>query len=172
MLYRKFITLVEDHAEDITRLWIEEVRKNPATQGYNKFTDEDLHDKVYDVYIRLGRLLMEEDPTFRGLAAHYMKLGKDRAAEGLKLSEVIYALSLTRVVLWRWVVNQGVINGTLDLQQALEFYQKVTNYFDKAVYFVSCGFESYHKKTAFKDEAFVDKTIRGFTKWFIKDLPG
>ncbi len=171
MLYRKFITLVEDHAEELTRLWIDEVKKNPATKGYRQFTDENLHDKVYDVYIRLGRLLLEEDPTFKGLAAHYMKLGKDRAAEGLKLSEVIYALILSRVVLWRFVVNQGIINGTLDLQQALEFYHKVTSFFDKATYFVSCGYENFEKKSSMKDEDFVDKTVKGFTKWFVKDLP-
>ncbi len=170
MLYRKFITLVEDHAEELTRLWIDEVKNNPATQGYTQFSDENLHDKIYDVYIRLGRLLLEEDPSFKGLASHYMKLGKDRASEGLKLSEVIYALILSRVVLWRWVVNQGVINGTLDLQQALEFYQKVTNFFDKAAYFVACGYESFQRKTALKDDAFVEKTVKGFTKWFIKDL--
>lgn len=170
MLYRKFITLVESHAEELTEEWIREVKHNPATPGYSNLSTEELHNRAYDVYIRLGKLLLEEDPSFRSQAAHYMKLGKDRASEGLKLSEVIYALILSRVVLWRYVVNQGIINGTLDLQQALEFYQKVTNYFDKAAYFIACGYESFERKTDMKDTDFVDKTVKGFTKWFIKDI--
>ena len=170
MLYRKFITLVEDHAETLTKDWIKEVKNNPATPGYANIPDDELHSRSYDVYVRLGRLLMEEDPNFKDQASHYMKLGKDRAAEGLKLSEVIYALILSRVVLWRYIVNQGIINGTLDLQQALEFYQKVTNYFDKAAYFVACGYENFEKKTKIKDEAFIDKTVKAVTKWFIKDI--
>ncbi len=173
MLYRKFIALVEDHAELLTQQWIEEVKTNPATPGYKKIPNEVLHHRAYDDYVRLGNLLLEEDPSFHKQAAHYMKLGRDRATEDIKLSELLYAFTLSRVVLWRYVVDQGIINGTLDLQQALDFYQKVTNFYDKASYFVAVGYEKYlagehHEKP---EDAFVDKTVKAVTKWFIRDIP-
>ncbi len=173
MLYRKFISLVEDHAELLTQQWIEEVKTNPATPGYKKISNEVLHRRAYDDYVRLGNLLLEEEPSFHKQAAHYMKLGMERAAEGIKLSELLYAFILSRVVLWRFVVDQGVINGTLDLQQALEFYQKVTNFYDKAAYFVAAGYENYLNGKAKEkpQEDFVEKTVKAVTKWFIKDIP-
>ncbi len=173
MLYRKFIALVNDHAELLTQQWIEEVKTNPATPGYKNLPNDMLHNRAYDDYIRLGELLLEEAPTFQKQAAHYLRLGTDRAAEGIKLSEVIYALILSRVVLWRFIVNQGIINSTLDLQQALEFYQKVTNFYDKATYFVALGYENFSKgKQEEKPEKmFVEKTVKAITRWFVKDIP-
>ncbi len=129
MLYQKFIRLIESHAEQLTSKWIEEVKNNPATKGYKNIDDKILHKRAFDDYQRLGNILLHDDPTFHDQAAHFMKLGKDRAIEGLKLSEVMFAFILSRVVLWNFVVSQGIINNTLDLYQALEFYQKISNFY-------------------------------------------
>jgi hypothetical protein len=172
MLYEKFIRLVEEHAEQLTKSWIKEVKNNPSTIGYKKMSDQLLDTRVYDVYKRLGNWVLQKDPSDKNTAEHFMKLGRERASEGLRASEVIYALILSRVVLWKYIINQGVINSAMDMQQALGFYQKVNNFFDKAAYFVAVGFESIHleDQEKLKKEDFVEKAVKGVTKWFIKDL--
>jgi len=79
-------------------------------------------------------------------------------------------LILARVVLWRYIVDQGVINSIIDLHQSLEFYQKINNFFDKATYFVAVGFESVsdEEQEKLKQEDFVEKAVKGVTNWFIK----
>ncbi len=170
MLYEKFIRLVEDHAEALTKEWIHEIKTNPSTKGYSNIDDAVLGIRVYDVYRRLGEWIMNADPSDPKTAEHFIKLGRERARENLKNSEVIYALILARVVLWRYIVNQGVINSILDLHQSLEFYQKINNFFDKATYFVAVGFESVNKEEQekLKQEDFVEKAVKGVTNWFIK----
>ena len=170
MLYEKFIRLVEDHAEELTKEWIKEIKNNPSTIGYRKVDEAILGVRVFDVYRRLGEWIMNAEPNDPKTAEHFIKLGRERSGEHLKNSEVIYALILARVVLWRYIVDQGVINSNLDLHQSLQFYQQVNNFFDKAAYFVAVGYESIDKKSQdkLKKDDFVDKAVQGVTGWFIK----
>lgn len=171
MLYEKFIRLVEDHAELLTRIWIKEVRNNPATKSYRKIPLDTLEERICEDYKQLGKWLLEDDPGYTKTAEHYMQIGSERAKEGLKQSEVIYAIILIRVVLWKYVINQGVINSTFDFFQALEFFQKVTAFFDKATYFVAIGFENVTKaeRDKLRESGMIDKAVSSVTNWFIKD---
>ena len=131
MLYEKFIRLVEDHAEILTKEWIKEIKTNPSTVGYRKVDEAILGVRVFDVYRRLGEWVMNADPSDPKTAEHFIKLGRERANEKLKNSEVIYALILARVVLWRYIAEQGIITSAIDLHQSLEFYQKINNFLIK-----------------------------------------
>ena len=170
MLYDKFIRLVEDHAEELTKEWIKEIKSNPSTAGYRNVEDAILGARIFDVYRRLGEWVINADPNDPKTAEHFIKLGRERAIEKLKNSEVIYALILARVVLWRYIVEHEVITSSIELHQSLEFYQKVNNFFDKAAYFVAVGFENINKEDQekLKKEDFVGKAVQGVTGWFIK----
>lgn len=171
MLYRKFISLVEDHAELLTQNWITEVKNNPSTPGYNKMPDDVLGTRIYDVYKRLGNWVLEKEPSGKERAEHFIKLGRERASEKLSVSEVIYAIILARVVLWKFISSQGIINTTIEFQQALGFYHTINNFFDKAAYFVAVGFETTGEKEQKKieKEEFVDKAVKSITTWFMKE---
>jgi len=171
MLYQKFINLVEDHAEKLTETWLNEVKENPSTQSYKNLSDEELTRRVYDVYLRFGNWVLQNDPLDKKTAEHFMKLGKERAAEGIQLGEVIYALILSRVVLWKYIDDQGIISSSFDCRQALDFYKIITSFFDKAVYFATLGYETAgHTHTEKpKEKDFVEKAVKSITSWLIKE---
>ena len=170
MLYAKYIQLVEDHAEELTQKWITEVKRNPATPSYKEMPDDILYKRIHDVFKKLHVWVLQNDPGDSETASHYLQLGRERASENIKLSEITYALILARVVLWKYVLNQGVINNFFDLQQAFEFFQKVNTFFDKAIYLASIGYESLG--TLGKDEIrrteFIEKSVRSITRWLIR----
>lgn len=170
MLYQKFIQLVESHAEQLTQSWLKEVKKNPSTQNYQKLSDKELCNRVYDVYLRFGNWVMQNDPLDKKTAEHFMNLGKERAAENIQLSEVIYALILSRVVMWKFIGEEGIISTSIDSQQALEFYKIVNSFYDKAAYFVALGYESSKHESKGKSEEndFVEKAVKSITGWLIK----
>lgn len=170
MLYGKFIQLVEDHAEELTKAWIDEVKQNPATPGYNKMPDDLLAKRIGDVYKRLHVWILQNDPADLESGEHYIKLGRERASEEINLSEVIYSIIISRAVLSRFVHNQGIINSTFDVQQAFEFFNKVNNFYDKVNYLVTLGYESYKSKDkeAFKKTEFIERSVNSITKWLIK----
>lgn len=170
MLYEKFIRLVEEKADQITNEWLREVKVNPSTEGYREIPDNVLSYRIHDVYKRLGKWLSVEAPNYHQSAEHFIRLGRERASEGIKASEVIYALILSRAVLWRFIQRQGIINNALDLQQAMEFNQKITNFFDKATYFVAVGVESkdLSEEKLFEEDGFFDKAVNSITRWLMK----
>lgn len=169
MLYEKFIRLVEEHADQLTRKWVNEVRHHPSTKSYHDLSDIILSKRIHSVYRRFGDWLLSKDLGNKKNAEFFMKIGRERSHEGAKASEVIYAVILARAVLWHYVIEQGVINTTIDMHQALEFYHTVNNFFDKAVYFVAVGFESVEMTDdeQVKHEGLVDGTINAIKRWVI-----
>jgi hypothetical protein len=172
MLQDKFIAIIENHAELITLNWIKEVKTNPLTKSYRDISDEDLHSRVYSIYQNLSRYLIHSENVFREIAEHYLRLGRARAHEGVKLSEVIYASTLSRVELLNYIRSQGIINDAVDMWRALEFFQRITSFFDKVVYFIASGYESAHmaESEVFKERGFFDKIVNSFAHWMIKDV--
>ena len=156
MLYEKFIRIIEDHAEELTKEWIKEIKKNHSTAVYRKVGDAFLGVRVFDVYRRLGEGVLNVSPKDPKTTEHFIKLWRERAGEHLKKSEVIYVLILARIVLSRNILDHGYINSSIDRHQSLQFYQQANNFFDKSAYFFAVGFES------------IDKGVQGVMGWFIK----
>ncbi len=148
MLYNRLIRLIENHAESLTKSWIQEVKTNEATKSYRNFSDASLHDSVYNIYSRLGYWLKKEESTLEDIAEYFVMLGRERAQQGFKLSEVIYSIILARVELWNYVSNQGVFEDSLELHRALEFSQRINYFYDKAIYFSTVGFENVSEDVA------------------------
>jgi len=169
MLYEKFTRLIEEHAEFLTKRWLSEVKKNSATKSYQNLPEKILTERVYTVYKNLSDYVLSDDPGYEKCARHYYNLGQERAKEKIPLSEVVYALILSRVVLWNYVGENGFIDNALELHKALNFYQKVNAFFDKALYFLVLGYESVttgEGKTG--DHEFFGKTAKAISNWIIK----
>jgi len=141
MLYNRLIRIIENHAESLTQSWIREVKTNEATKSYRNFPDSVLHDSVYDIYSRLSYWLKKEESTLEDIAEFFILLGRERAKQGFKLSEVIYSIILARVELWNYISNQGLFEDSMELHRALEFSQRLNYFYDKAIYFATVGFE-------------------------------
>ncbi|MFA3782276.1 RsbRD N-terminal domain-containing protein [Melioribacteraceae bacterium 4301-Me] len=167
----KFVHLVENNAHLLTSQWVEEVKRNPSTKGYRNLSEAELRSRVFDVYKRLGEWLQSDENIYQQTAQHFFNLGKTRAKEGLKVSEVVYALILNRVILWKFVINNGIIDTAIDYHHAIDFYHKVTNFFDKAEYFVCVGYETLDKTAEKKleDENFFEAAVSAITNWVVKE---
>ncbi len=169
MLYEKFTRLIEEHAEFLTARWLHEVKNNSATKSYQNLPDKLLTKRVFAVYKNLSSYMLADDSSYEKCARHYYNLGQERAKENIPLSEVVYAIILSRVLLWNYVDENGFIDSALELHKALNFYQKVNAFFDKALYFLTLGYESVtagEGKTG--DKEFFGKTAKALSAWIMK----
>ncbi|HEY4683200.1 MAG TPA: hypothetical protein VIH17_08120, partial [Candidatus Acidoferrales bacterium] len=57
-------------------------------------------------------------------------------------SQVIYALALTKEHLWEFLRMEGIADTAIELLQELELFHLVDQFFDKAIYYVSAGYEA------------------------------
>lgn len=139
MLSGRLVRLVEDHAEQLTSDLIADLKQNPHTAEYHKLADAEIHRRVFKVYHDLGEWLGKETEAL--VEAHYSELGKQRAAEGVPLSQVIYALIRTKTHLFDYVRRVGLFDSAVDLYQLQEFRRLVDNFFDRAIYYTACAHE-------------------------------
>ncbi|MDH7511875.1 MAG: RsbRD N-terminal domain-containing protein [Clostridiales bacterium] len=137
---QKLVELIERNAAELANNWLADIRKEFSLASYHRFDNVELYNRAYRVYSQLGKWISRET-TKEDIARDYMALGAERRKEGFSLSEIIQALILIRRNLWKKILEEGLLDTTLDLYQAIELNNRVTLFFDRAIYYTALGFE-------------------------------
>ena len=133
MLHTRLVRMVEDHADQITHALLNDLQSNPRTPTFHSLSRDELHRRVFEVYRNLGRWVANEaDET---VEAAYSDLGKIRFAEDIPLSEVVYALILTKYHLREYISTSALLDSAMELYQEKELQRMIGMFFDKAIYF-------------------------------------
>lgn len=139
MLSIRLVQLIEAHAEELTRGLLDDLKSNRRTPAYHGLPREELRLRVYNVYRNLGRWLGEKTDDM--IQATYCELGQKRCHEGIPVSEVVYALILTKYHLRDYIRSSGLVDSAVDLYQEQELHRSLGQFFDKAIYYTVRGYE-------------------------------
>lgn len=135
----RLVRLIEQDAQQLAAAWLKDVKKNTKLPSYHDFDDKDLFNRAQQVYGQLSKWIAWE--TSRDdVAAQYTEHGAQRHQQQFQLSEVVQALILMRVHLWRKVLAEGLLDTAEELNQALELNTQIVRYFDRAIYYTIIGF--------------------------------
>jgi hypothetical protein len=139
MISTKLVKMIEEHAEQITQGLLKDIQTNPKTISYQQFSAEEIYTRAYNVYKNLGEWLI--DPTGAKAQRKYLDLGRRRFEEKIPVSQVIFALVLTKNHLLKYVKMFGLVDTAIELHGELELFRLVTEFFDKAIYYTVSGYE-------------------------------
>lgn len=137
---QKLVDLIERNADELTNNWLREVLKDETLPTFRSYDIREIYERAFDVFSRLGKWISRET-TKEEIAKHYMELGAQRRKEGFALSEIIQALIHIRRQLWLKVMEEGMLDTILDLYQTIELNNRVTVFFDRAIYYAAAGYE-------------------------------
>jgi hypothetical protein len=151
MLSARLIELIETHADALTRETLADIASNPRTRSFHSVSRDELESRVYRLYHNLGRWLGQPDES--AIEAEYGDLGRRRFREGVPLSDIISAVILYKRHLNRYVREHGLIEPSVDrvaqgemlpvhLYGMQELYERIGEFFDKALYHLTRGYES------------------------------
>ena len=139
MLYR-LVRLIETHSQALAASVLEQVRNSKLTQDFQqKVPPEDLNERVYEVYRHLGEWLMGKDE--HQLEQRYLQIGARRASQQVPMSEVICVIVLTKDILWEFIKKESVLEHPVEVFGELEMLQLLEQFFDRAIYYASVGYE-------------------------------
>jgi hypothetical protein len=139
MLYR-LVRLIETHSQALAASVLEQVRNSKLTQDFQqKVPPEDLNERVYEVYRHLGEWLMGKDE--HQLEQRYLQIGARRASQQVPMSEVIWVIVLTKDNLWEFIKKESVLEHPVEVFGELEMLQLLEQFFDRAIYYASVGYE-------------------------------
>lgn len=136
---QRLVKLIENDAEKMAANWLNHVCENVKLPSYRNFEKRELYNRAFEVYGHLGKWIAWETSR-EEVAEQYIAHGAQRRRQKFELAEVVQALILMRVHLWRKVLSEGLLDTAYELNQAIELNIQVVRYFDRAIYFTIVGF--------------------------------
>ena len=138
MLYR-LVRLIETHAQALAASLLTRVQDSEATPDYKNVPADELKGRVYEIYRHLGEWLIAEDK--RNVEARYLEIGARRALQRVPLSQVLWAIILTKENLWDYIKKESVLERPVEVFGELEMLQLLDLFFDRAIHYAAIGYE-------------------------------
>jgi hypothetical protein len=138
MQLEELVKLIEKSADELAESMVQKVRESPRMVGYHRFGDDELAHRARLVYGNLEKWL--EEGSEGSVKEEYFQLGQRRYQERIPLSELVWALLLTRRNLWQFIQGQGW-DTVSDLESSLELEILVVRFFDRAILHAVRGYE-------------------------------
>jgi hypothetical protein len=155
MLYR-LVRLIETHSEALAACLLDRVQSSDATPDYKSVPPEELNERVYEIYRHLGDWLITKDEF--DLEQRYLKIGARRAQQNVPLSQVAWAIILTKDNLWEFLKKESVLERPVEVFGELEMLQMLNRFFDRAIYYAAIGYERAIADTASADSCAMAST--------------
>jgi len=139
MLYR-LVRLIETHSQSLAACLLDQVQNSELTRTYQQnVPGDDLKDRVYEIYRHLGEWLIGKDESH--LEQRYLEIGARRGRQRVPLSELVWVIVLTKENLWSFIKKESVLERPIEVFGELEMLQLLEQFFDRAIYYASVGYE-------------------------------
>jgi hypothetical protein len=135
----RFVRLIEDHSDALAASLLHKVQKSSRTEHYSKVPDEDLKQRVSDIYEHLGEWLLHKNEA--DIERRYTEIGARRAHQGVPLSELVWAIVLTKHNLWEFILDEAYPERPLEILGKQELLQLLDQFFDRAIHSAAVGYE-------------------------------
>jgi hypothetical protein len=156
MLASRLIRLIETHAQSLTRETMQDVMTNERTRSFHRVSKAELEPRVAALFENLGKWI--GDPNEAAVKKEYEYWGSARFHQEIPLNEILYCVILTKKHLRRFIREHGLIafandRVTPDELVPVELYgiqelnYMVGDFFDKALYYLTLGYENAAKKS-------------------------
>lgn len=136
----RFVRLIEDHSQELAASLLHKVQKSSRTESYNaKVPGEDLTQRVTEIYRHLGEWLLHKNEA--EIEQRYTAIGARRAHQGVPLSELIWAIILTKHNLWEFILDEAYPERPIEILGKQELLQLLDQFFDRAIHSAAVGHE-------------------------------
>jgi predicted CopG family antitoxin len=135
----RLIKIIERNAEELAEGTVRKLQTDPRTPSYHNLSHDELYERGYAVYHDLGRWLW--DKSTESVQSWYHDLGEMRRAEGVCLSEVLWALIVTKDQLLEYLAAWAMADSAVELYQQQEFDHLISHFYDRAIFYAAEGYE-------------------------------
>ena len=139
MLAYKLVRLIETNSEALVAGLLGKVCSSELTRSYQNVPSEDLRARVGDIYSHLGEWLLGKSSF--DIGQRYEEIGARRVHQGVPVSELIWVIILTKENLWEFLQKESVPERPIEAFGELEMLQLLDQFFDRAIYYASVGYE-------------------------------
>ena len=139
MLAYRLLRLVETHSDALAAGLLERTRNSALLPGYANVPPEELRQRVHEIYRHLADWLLGESEL--DVKRRYLAIGARRAQQDVPLSQLIWAIILTKKNLWDFLKQEAVLDRPAEIFGELEVEELLDRFFDRAIYYAAVGYE-------------------------------
>lgn len=141
MLTYKLVRLIETHSDTLAAGLLAKVRNSLRLGEYGSVPPEELQQRVYEIYRHLGEWLLGRREI--DLERRYIEIGARRAAQGVPLSQLIWAIILTKENLRDSLKGESAMERPPEVFGRLELLELLEQFFDRAIHYAAIGYEQF-----------------------------
>jgi hypothetical protein len=156
MISAKLIELIEVHATRLTRDVARDLGTNDRTRGFRAVPVEDLEQRIFQILHHLGNWI--GDPKSERVETEFTGWGRRRFDQGIRLSEIVYAIIVLKQHLRRYIHDNGLVDAAfprtesdyvlpMHLHSLQDLNARVGQFFDEALYHLARGYEAESRRT-------------------------
>jgi hypothetical protein len=150
MLGARLMQLIEAHAPALTKDIVQDLTTNEHTSSFGRLKPTEVENRVSVLCWNLGTWIGNPDDSV--VREEYEDMGRLRFRQGVPVSELIYALLLTKRHLRRYIRDYAVVDFAgdrvvpdellpVELHSIQELNYQVGEFFDRALYHLARGYE-------------------------------
>jgi hypothetical protein len=139
-LATRLVQLIEMHSDRLAETMLMKLQNSDKCGSFKYVSREEFRQRVYEVYDHLGEWLTskrEED-----VARRYTAIGMQREQQGVLLSELMYAIILTREHLCEFLQQEASLGKAAEVFGEMEMLNLLEQFFDRAMYYAARGYEA------------------------------
>jgi hypothetical protein len=151
MIGSRLLLLIQAHAGALTSEAVKDLTSHERTASFRRLNPADVEARVSALYNNLGKWIGEPDEN--AVRTEYEEMGRHRFREGVRVSELVYALLITKRHLRRYIREHGSADFAgdrvspvellpLELHSIQELNYQVGEFFDRALYHLVRGYEA------------------------------
>ncbi len=148
LLAYRLVKLIETHSDELAAGALEKLQQSPKTGSFGAVPAEEFRERVYEIYHSLGEWLLGK--TESDIERRYVEIGRRRAAQGVPLSQLIWAISVAKQYLLEFLAAELEAKKSVEVFGELEVLQLLEQFFDRANYYAAVGYEGSHAPLAAK----------------------
>jgi hypothetical protein len=139
MLSLKLVKLIETHSDQLAHGLCEKLRRSEKTSDFSRVPGDELEAAAFDVYRHLGEWLLTKTET--DVELRYKEIGAWRAAQGVSLTQWVWAILLTKEHLWGFLQRESLVDRPFEVYGELELLRLLDQFFDRAIYYGLLGYQ-------------------------------
>ncbi|HWY57740.1 MAG TPA: hypothetical protein VNZ03_24985 [Terriglobales bacterium] len=139
LLAYRLLRLVETHSDALAAGLLVKTQDSALLPDYKNVPPEELRQRVHEIYGHLAEWLLGRSGL--DVEKRYLEIGAKRAQQRVPLSQLIWAIILTKNNLWDFLKKEAVLDRPAEISGELEVEQLLDQFFDRAIYFAARGYE-------------------------------
>jgi hypothetical protein len=139
MVSAKLVHQIEDHWEAISGRFLRLLRASHGLQHLSHIPESEINEACRKLLHNLGHWLVSSSED--EIARLYEKIGRERYAQGMPISESIRAVQLMKDATLDFVRDEAEVRTGVDLLAEEELEYKLGRFFDLLMYHSARGYE-------------------------------